>query len=152
MAIYVQLVRFIDDAMEKLGNETILVVDDDSAVLRLAAAMLQRHGYSVLEANGGTQGLECFAQHHKEISLILSDIDMPQMTGTEMIRQIRNLHPSVPVMVMTGCSADAPLPQAVPVLPKPFTSKMLLQGVRECLAQAQLNLNPAASGMPPYPP
>ena len=138
--------------MEKLSSGTILIVDDDSAVRQLAAAILQRHGYRVLEANGGSQGLEFFAQHHKEISLILTDIDMPQMTGTEMIRQIRNLDPSVPVMVMTGCSADAPLPQAVPVLSKPFTSRMLLQGVRECLAQAQLNLNPAASGMPPYPP
>jgi CheY-like chemotaxis protein len=118
------------------GAETILVVDDDAAVRHLTAALLERGGYSVIEAESGPVAIERFTENPGEVQLILSDVVMPQMTGTEMIHRIRSIDPSVPVMLMTGCAINTILPDAVPVISKPFTSELLLKTVRDCLKPA----------------
>jgi two-component system cell cycle sensor histidine kinase/response regulator CckA len=124
----------MEKAAGSTHSDTILLVDDDSGVRRLAASMLEMHGYTVIEAESGLQGLESFTQHHKEVRLILSDVVMPQMTGTDMIQRIRNIDPSMPVMLMTGYAADIDVPEAVPILSKPFTLESLIHTVESCLA------------------
>lgn len=123
-----------DTPMDYSGSKTILIVDDDSAIRRLTATLLERHGYTVIEAESGSQGLERFTQYRNEVSLILSDVVMPRMLGTKMIQLILALDPSVPVLLMTGYAADADLPQSVPVLSKPFTAAMLVQTVSVAIA------------------
>lgn len=113
---------------------TILVVDDDVTVRRLAARMLQQHGFCVIEADCGSAGLESFTTHHKKVDLVLSDVVMPKMSGTEMIEQILTIDPSVRVLLMTGFAVEAMLPKAVPIVSKPFTSDSLVQSVKACLA------------------
>lgn len=115
-------------------SDTILLVDDDAGVRKLAASMLEMNGYTVIEAGNGQQGLESFTQHHEEVRLILSDVVMPQMTGTDLIQRIRNIDPSMPVMLMTGYASDVDVPQTIPVLSKPFTLESLLHTVESCLA------------------
>jgi len=124
----------MEKAVGSAHSDTILLVDDDSSVRRLAASMLEMHGYTVIEAESGQQGLDSFTQHHEEVRLILSDVVMPQMTGTDMIQRIRNIDPSMPVMLMTGYASDIEVPEAVPVLSKPFTLESLLHTVESCLS------------------
>ena len=70
--------------------------------------------------------------------MVLSDIVMPQMTGTEMVQQILTIDPSVRVTFMTGLPAEAKLPEGaqktISILEKPFTPEALVRTVRECLA------------------
>src|SRR4051812_30630123 len=111
----------MDQAIGSAHSNTILLVDDDPAVRGMAASMLEMHGYTVIEAENGQEGWESFRQHHEQVRLILSDVVMPQMSGTDLIQRIRNIDPSMPVMLMTGYSSGVDLPEAVPVLSKPFT-------------------------------
>ena len=113
---------------------TILVVDDDVSVRRLTTRMLQQHGFCVIEAECGTDGLERFSEHHNNVDLVLSDVMMPKMSGTEMVEQILTINPSVRVLMMTGFAVEAMLPKAVPIVSKPFTSDALVQSVKACLA------------------
>ena len=114
-------------------SNRVLVVDDNPAVRRLTATILKSRGYRVIEAASGDEGLERFAEHHGAFELILADVIMPNMTGTEMIRRILAVDPSVPVMLMTGCTLDTTVPEAVPVLSKPFTPGALLKALDACL-------------------
>lgn len=119
-------------------GDTILVVDDNTAVRQLVAALLQQNGYSVIEADCGPKGLACFAEEHGCVDLVLSDIVMPDMSGPEMVQEILRIEPSMRVMFMTGYLADVKLADGAhnefPVLPKPFTPEVLLRSVRDCLA------------------
>jgi CheY-like chemotaxis protein len=112
------------------GPKTLLVVDDDATVRRLTATILRKQGHPVIEADGGLEGLERFAEHHRKIDFVLSDIVMPHMTGTEMIEAILALDASVPVMLMTGCAIGIKVPEGIPILSKPFTAGVLLQVIR----------------------
>ena len=120
--------------MENNESGTILVVDDNDGLRRMTVMLLERQGYSVIEANSGSEGLERFTEHHNKVDMVLSDVRMPKMNGMEMVEQILTLDPTVPVMFMTGYNGDSKIPDSVPVLPKPFTPALLIQAVRECLA------------------
>jgi CheY-like chemotaxis protein len=74
--------------MNRDAPEASLVVDDDSGVRRLVAAVLQHAGYKILEATCGPEGLKRFSEHRADIALVPSDLSMPAMTGSEMIRHI----------------------------------------------------------------
>ncbi len=120
-------------SMGNTGRNGILLVDDDASVRGLAATILKHHGYNVIEADSGITGVNCFAEHHSIIGLVVSDIMMPHMTGPEMVDKILALDSSVAVMFMTGCAIGSDLPESVAVLAKPFTPGALLQAVRICL-------------------
>jgi CheY-like chemotaxis protein len=81
-------------------GDTILVVDDNTAVRQLVAALLQQNGYSVIEADCGPKGLACFAAEHGCVDFVLSDIVMPDMSGPEMVQEILRIEPSMRVMFM----------------------------------------------------
>ncbi|HTS67045.1 MAG TPA: response regulator [Candidatus Acidoferrales bacterium] len=122
--------------MDDTSPKTVLVVDDEPAVRRLTATVLRRHGYDVIEADCGAQGLERFAECRRQVSLVLSDIVMPRMSGPEMVGRILALDPSVPVLFMTGHAADSGLPPQGPVLSKPFTPAALVQTISSRISGA----------------
>src|SRR5437763_16499094 len=92
------------------STQNILVVDDDPMVRRFVAMTLQRHGFSVLQADSGDDGLKSFSKHRANLAMILTDVVMPGMTGPEMVEQILAIDPGMCVMFMTGTPADATLP------------------------------------------
>jgi two-component system cell cycle sensor histidine kinase/response regulator CckA len=81
---------------------TVLVVDDDDSVRSVARRILERSGYSVLLAEDGREGVRVFFEHQTEIVLVLLDLTMPQLSGTEALRQIRARCTDVPVVLMSG--------------------------------------------------
>ncbi|HTP34498.1 MAG TPA: response regulator [Candidatus Acidoferrales bacterium] len=118
------------------GSKTVLVVDDEPAVRRLTATLLKRHGYAVIEADSGDQGLEQFTRHQGKVHVILSDVIMPRMSGPEMVGQIRAIDPSMPVLFMTGHAGFTGLPESVPVLAKPFTAAALMRTLSDAMSGA----------------
>jgi signal transduction histidine kinase/CheY-like chemotaxis protein len=121
------------DAPERGRGETILVVEDEAPLRSLVRRILVNHGYSVLEANDGEEGLRCSAQHGGPIHLLLTDIVMPHMGGRELADRLARERPQLRVLFMTGYSEQTAAPEPSPLIHKPFSSLSLLGEVRRTL-------------------
>ena len=92
-------------------GELILVVDDETAICSLLRRTLERQNYRVVTANDGREGLERFRDHRAEIRLVITDLMMPVMDGTELIRSLRALEPNLAIIrgerVRRGCQPGA---------------------------------------------
>lgn len=97
---------------------TVLVVDDDIRLLGLTAAMLHAEGYRVLKAGTPEEAVQVFEQTPKEIDLLLSDVQMPGMSGPELGTRLRRVRPDLPVIFMTGHPGQ--IAALGKVLEKPF--------------------------------
>jgi PAS domain S-box-containing protein len=124
------------------GSETLLLVEDEDSVRRLAAKILAREGYTVLEASNGLEALEVASRHTSRIDLVVSDVVMPLMSGAELIDRLHVVRPGVPVLLMSGYTGDALSrlnldQQAERFLEKPFTPAALATKVRALLDEAR---------------
>ena len=121
------------------GNETILLVEDDSSLRASIRIALSRLGYRVLEAPTGVAALEVWKQHRDEIRLVLTDMVMPGgLTGKELADPLLQQDPKLKVIYASGYSADTAdkdfsLKEGVNFLTKPFAANKLAQTVRNCL-------------------
>jgi two-component system cell cycle sensor histidine kinase/response regulator CckA len=116
---------------------TVLVVDDEEAVRRLAVRMLTWTGYQALEARHGREALVTIEQHSGPIHLVLTDIKMPGMNGRELGRHVERRWPGKPILYMSGFPSEVfqggLLEAGAPFLAKPFTQEDLAAKVRELL-------------------
>ena len=108
------------------GQETILLVEDEADVRALAREVLERQGYTVLEASDGAQAVAVYEQEGARIDLILTDVVMPRMSGREMVDRVRATRPDMRVLYMSGYTGDAivrhgVLDASLLLLGKPFT-------------------------------
>lgn len=123
------------------GNEVILLAEDDDSTRELTKELLQEFGYSVIEANDGTQALELFQKNKKEIRLVILDALMPNMKGMDVYREIRTISPHQNVIICSGYSADImegrdSQDSQLHFIAKPFMPKELLMKIREVLEHA----------------
>jgi two-component system cell cycle sensor histidine kinase/response regulator CckA len=119
------------------GGKTILVVEDQPDVLEITARILRRNQYSVLAATTGSEALSLAADH--EFDLLLTDLVMPQISGTDLAARIRQIHPEAPVLFMSGYSQDAhrsqsDLDEDIPLIQKPFNAQALLARIQAIIA------------------
>jgi two-component system, cell cycle sensor histidine kinase and response regulator CckA len=119
-----------------MAGETILVVDDDVLVRSFVCAVLKDDGYTVVKAAGGKQALEAARSYPGRIDLLLTDVMMPHMRGTELAPLLLARRPGIPVVYMSSSFGDL-RPTPHPLLEKPFTVKELSRAVRAALAQRQ---------------
>jgi DNA-binding NtrC family response regulator len=107
----------------------ILVVDDDSTMLGVVGAILNRHRYKVLPACGPREALE-IVRHGELVDVVVSDFYMPELNGGKLMREIARISPSTTGIIMTaGTVKAAEVPPRVPVLKKPFRAAALLATV-----------------------
>jgi len=123
------------------GMETVLLVEDEAMVRRITKKLLVRLGYSVLEAECGERALELAAAHRGTIDLLVTDIVMPRMRGTELARRVRETRPEVRVVYTSGYEKDGltglgPLGRGTLFIQKPFEPDVFAATVREALASA----------------
>jgi CheY-like chemotaxis protein len=129
------------------GTETLLVVEDEPAVRHLACDVLQAQGYEVLSATNGRDGLHVARQHKgAAISLVITDVIMPQMGGKVMAEWLKSSFPGIKILYTSGYTDDAithhgVLDQGVAFLPKPYTPATLTRAVRELLDQTDRKEN-----------
>ena len=95
------------EEIETRGTETILLVEDEAALRAATCEFLESKGYHVLPAGDGIEALKISATHNGEISLLLTDLVMPELTGTELARQIAVERPAIQVVYMSGYSDNA---------------------------------------------
>ncbi|NNN05174.1 MAG: response regulator [Elusimicrobia bacterium] len=119
------------------GTEKILLVEDDEAVRRMTARVLRAHGYRIVEARDGEEGLSVFgAEACGEPNLVITDMIMPKLGGKRMADEILRDRPDARILFVTGYTDDAALRQGElgrSVLRKPYAIEALLHKVREML-------------------
>lgn len=118
--------------------ETILVAEDEEVVRRLLVELLRRAGYTVLDAANGVLALELARGYSGAIQLLITDVAMPVMTGTELARQIGAVQAGLRILLISGYSdpaqvADIQEQPGVAYLRKPFAPRALLDQVRALL-------------------
>lgn len=121
------------------GSETILVVEDDEQVRRLACGILARSGYRIIEAQNGAEAFRICRDSDLEIHLILTDVIMPEMGGVELGAEVAKIRPSIRILFASGYTDDAMLANCnlsvtnTFLVQKPFTPDALLRKVRQVL-------------------
>jgi two-component system, cell cycle sensor histidine kinase and response regulator CckA len=121
------------------GTETLLMVEDEPSVRNLACAILEAQGYNVLRAINGQEGLRVAREHKGEpIRLVITDVIMPQMSGTVMAEWLKATYPDLKILFTSGYTDDAiahhgVLEPGISFLPKPYTPAALASRVRAML-------------------
>ena len=120
------------------GNETILLVEDDTALRNLAERILRGYGYTVLVANNGQRALALAGEYGGSIDLVTTDVVMPEMSGAALVEQLRAMSPRIRVLFMSGYTDDEVVRRGIDdrrtaFLQKPFTPDQLALKVREVL-------------------
>jgi len=123
----------------KGGGETILIVEDNLPMRRVASLSLRQLGYAVLEAGDGVEALSVWQEHQEKIELLFTDMVMPgPMTGLDLAVRLKKEKNSLKIIISSGYSADlaeSPLVagQEIPCLQKPYQGRVLAKLVRRCL-------------------
>jgi PAS domain S-box-containing protein len=125
------------------GSETILLAEDEDSLRALLADLLEQHGYKVLLAPNGAQGLEIAGKYAGPIHLLLTDVVMPGMGGPALARNLATVRPETKVLFMSGyvefhSLGASNLPPDVHILQKPFSNDTLIRGVGEALGVHEL--------------
>jgi PAS domain S-box-containing protein len=120
------------------GNETILLVEDEAAILGLARMMLERMGYGVLAASSPAEALRLARAHAGKIDLLMTDVVMPEMNGRDLAKQLTALCPDIKLLFMSGYTADViahqgVLDEGVYFIQKPFSKQELSAKIRKVL-------------------
>ncbi len=120
------------------GSETVFLVEDEESVRALSRSVLKRHGYTVLEAASGKAALDVARQYPLPIHLLLTDVVMPEMGGSDLASQLEALRPGMRVLYMSGYTDDTVFRHGIlekgrAFLQKPFTPDTLARKVREAL-------------------
>jgi PAS domain S-box-containing protein len=126
------------EAEPKRGDETLLIVEDEIQILRLAERTLKRSGYETLAARTPEEAIRLVEEHRGTIHLLLSDVVMPGMNGKELRERIERIKPGIRTLFMSGYTADVIahhgiLDPGVRFLQKPFSLDELTRKVRETL-------------------
>jgi CheY-like chemotaxis protein len=127
------------DSLPGVGTETILLVEDELSIRALAKRVLEERGYRVLEAGSGKDALERIRGEEGQIHLLLTDLVMPDMGGTELASRLEDKHPTIRVLFMSGYTDDGVVRNGLlgpgrAFLQKPFTPTILARKVREILS------------------
>jgi two-component system cell cycle sensor histidine kinase/response regulator CckA len=125
-------------ALMKGGSETVLLVEDEDMVRKLASELLAEGGYTVLEANGGEEAIQLGKEHTARIDLLITDVVMPKLSGKEVAEQLRAIHPETRVLFMSGYTDEAIVHHGIvdsdiAFIQKPFSERALAQKIRDVL-------------------
>jgi two-component system cell cycle sensor histidine kinase/response regulator CckA len=113
-------------------NATILLADDEPSIRSLIEAALSAEGYQVLAAKNGFEALRVFDERGADIDLLITDMRMPYIGGSELIAALQARRATLKCLCITGYAVDAEL--GLPLLAKPFSRTELLRSVRQVLA------------------
>ncbi len=126
------------ESASQVGHETILLVEDEPAILQVGRRMLERLGYTVIPAASPSEALRLAQQHAGELHLLMTDVVMPDMNGRDLAKLLLSLYPGLKRLFMSGYTADViahhgVLDQGVHFIQKPFSMKDLGERVRKAL-------------------
>ena len=121
------------------AGELIIVVEDEDEVRSLTCRLLERNGYRVMSARGGSEALHYLEHAEADVRLLITDVVMPTMSGSDLAESVRRILPDIQVLFVSGYSAGARTPQVfpdegAPLLEKPFGEAHLLRRVASLMS------------------
>jgi PAS domain S-box-containing protein len=117
---------------ESGAGELVLLVDDESSIREMAREVLEEFGFRVITAGGGRDAIALFRERRGEVRVIVTDLNMPEMDGTALIRAVREMSPGVAIVASSGMiDGDDSQTGADAVVPKPYTAAQLVEAVRQ---------------------
>jgi two-component system, cell cycle sensor histidine kinase and response regulator CckA len=124
------------------GAETVLLVEDEAPIRTMLSRHLRSLGYTVLEAADGVSALQMFAEHGRAVHILVTDVVMPRMNGTELQDRLRSKVPALRVLFMSGYPREVirshvARDEEMDLIMKPFTGQALATRVREALDRSQ---------------
>lgn len=138
--------KFVDDRAksEMQGQEVILLVEDEPALLQMTAMMLVALGYRVMSAGGAQEAMRLANEHASEIHLLMTDVVMPEMSGQDLTERLVPLYPHFKILFMSGYTSDIIAEEGIldaqmSFLQKPFSLKELAGKVRQALDREEKN-------------
>jgi CheY-like chemotaxis protein len=120
------------------GTETILVVEDEEALIEMVHLLLESKGYKVFTAQNGKDAVETFKQHKQEIDVVLTDMGLPGMTGADEFKMLKEIAPNVKVIFASGffepvIKSDLYIAGAKGFIQKPYSPDEVLRKLRDVL-------------------
>ncbi len=120
------------------GKETILLVEDEPAILNITRMLLQNQGYTVLAASSPDEAIRLASEQADEIQLLMTDVVMPEMNGRDLAQKLQSLYPQLKCLYMSGYTADVIAPHGVLgpgvyFIQKPYSMNTLAIKLREVL-------------------
>jgi two-component system, cell cycle sensor histidine kinase and response regulator CckA len=130
----------VDAALRSGNGELILVVDDETAVQEVTQATLETYGYRSMIASDGVEAIACYAEHKREIRVVLLDLMMPALDSLTIIRTLCKLNPEVQIIAMSGLATNESITRTIgegvqAFLAKPFTATALLDALDRVLCR-----------------
>jgi CheY-like chemotaxis protein len=125
------------------ATSTILLVEDSAVIRNMAARILKKYNYAVIEASNGEEALEIIKQQsNSPPHLLITDVTMPKLSGDKLAKQVKMLNPSIKILLMSGHTGRSLEKQGVlnvgyAILTKPFTPDLLIEKVSNLLAEGQ---------------
>jgi len=131
-------VEITEEIPLSLGNETVLLVEDDAAILKLGKRILEDLGYTVMSAGGPHEAIRLSEKHDGEINLLITDVIMPEMNGRELSEKLQGHYPDLKILFMSGYTANViahrgVLDDGINFIAKPFAKKVMAVTVRDML-------------------
>ena len=140
------------------GRESILLVEDEPAILKITGQLIEGLGYTVRKANSPAEAIRLATEHGHEIDLRLTDVVMPEMNGRDLAQKILKIQPRIKCLFMSGYTADViarngVLDQGMHFIEKPFTKQILAAQIRKALDSdpAPTPRNEDDPSNPPHP-
>jgi CheY-like chemotaxis protein len=138
-----EIAAVIPAAAPRVGDETILLVEDETVVRQLVAEILESSGYTVMQAGDGPSALELLRRHSGTLDLLLTDVVMPGMSGPEVAQAVTSMRPGTQVLYTSGYTDSAighhgVLEPGIAFLQKPFSANDLTRKVRVLLDEASI--------------
>lgn len=123
------------------GNgETVLVIDDEITFVEVTKLLLELHGYTILTAYDGVEGVSVFKANKEHIDIIVCDLNMPKLGGRTILQKFLEIDPSVKILIISGSIEEDYLVHylvsgQIEFLQKPFLTERLLQELKKMLRQ-----------------
>ena len=120
------------------GSETVLFVDDEDMIIEVAGELFEQLGYNVLTAKNGKEAIELYEENKEHIDIVLLDMIMPDMSGSDTYDKMRKINPDIKVLLSSGYSINGQATEIMDrgcngFIQKPFKMKELSQKLREIL-------------------
>ncbi len=123
------------------GSETILVIDDEAAILEFVKEVLSDRGFKVITASSPVQGLDIYEKAHRDIALVITDMIMPALYDRPVVEKIREMNPQAKIVAITGFSDALDNVNVDRLIKKPFNSRKLLSTVGVVLGRYGISEN-----------